>query len=321
MKKNVLNYNNKEEIKENLLNENIIIKKYIANITYVCKKGGNNFKQKINQDNLFISEQFQGSKKDYFFGICDGHGKYGKYISSYIVTNLPNSIIKNFKENKIDLQNTKFSTIKNLIIKIFIDINELLIQDKSINTKLSGTTCTCLIYTPDKIITFNLGDSRIILGKKQNDKYISEDLTIDHKPTIPDERERILNSNGIIEPYKDINGNFSGPYRVWTKKNENIPGLAMSRSFGDEIAHSVGVSEKPDVFQFNYKLEDKFIVMGSDGLWEFVDSQECVELVKNFYENYDIKGAIKKLYLTAKNRWIDKEGAIDDITIIIIFLN
>lgn len=35
-------------------------------------------------------------------------------------------------------------------------------------------------------------------------------------------------------------GNQSGPYRVWLK-NENYPGLAMSRSIGDMIAASVGV--------------------------------------------------------------------------------
>ena len=35
-----------------------------------------------------------------------------------------------------------------------------------------------------------------------------------------------------------------GPPRVWLK-DENIPGLAMSRSFGDEIASQVGITCKP----------------------------------------------------------------------------
>jgi hypothetical protein len=38
-----------------------------------------------------------------------------------------------------------------------------------------------------------------------------------------------------------------GPHRVWLK-NENIPGLAMSRSFGDYVAHQVGVSSEPEIF-------------------------------------------------------------------------
>jgi hypothetical protein len=35
-----------------------------------------------------------------------------------------------------------------------------------------------------------------------------------------------------------------GPPRIWLKKQE-LPGLAMSRSFGDEVAASVGVIAEP----------------------------------------------------------------------------
>lgn len=35
-----------------------------------------------------------------------------------------------------------------------------------------------------------------------------------------------------------------GPLRVWLK-HEDIPGLAMSRSFGDEVASRVGVIAEP----------------------------------------------------------------------------
>ena len=42
----------------------------------------------------------------------------------------------------------------------------------------------------------------------------------------------------------EYNGDPIGPYRVWLK-NENIPGLAMSRSVGDRVAHSVGVISDP----------------------------------------------------------------------------
>ena len=35
-----------------------------------------------------------------------------------------------------------------------------------------------------------------------------------------------------------------GPLRVWLK-NEEIPGLAMTRSFGDSVAARVGVIAEP----------------------------------------------------------------------------
>lgn len=38
-----------------------------------------------------------------------------------------------------------------------------------------------------------------------------------------------------------------GPERVWLK-NYDVPGLAMSRSFGDQLAASVGVIAIPGKF-------------------------------------------------------------------------
>jgi serine/threonine protein phosphatase PrpC len=52
--------------------------------------------------------------------------------------------------------------------------------------------------------------------------------------------ERIISKGGRVEPYFDDDGKPLGPYRVW-KLNEDIPGLAMSRSFGDQCASSVGM--------------------------------------------------------------------------------
>jgi len=43
------------------------------------------------------------------------------------------------------------------------------------------------------------------------------------------EKERILACNGRIDTFREADGSQIGPYRVWLK-NENIPGLAMSRS-------------------------------------------------------------------------------------------
>ena len=59
--------------------------------------------------------------------------------------------------------------------------------------------------------------------------------------------------------------------------DENIPGLAMSRSFGDQIASQVGVISEPgkylikeEIMEFNFTKNDRFIVLASDGIWEFI---------------------------------------------------
>lgn len=44
-----------------------------------------------------------------------------------------------------------------------------------------------------------------------------------------------MQSGGRVDAYRDNNGNKVGPDRVWLKDGD-LPGLAMSRSFGDLVA-------------------------------------------------------------------------------------
>ena len=59
-----------------------------------------------------------------------------------------------------------------------------------------------------------------------------------------------------------------------------------------------------------------------DGIWEYITSEECVNIVKNFYENnLDAVGAINAIIKEAFNRWKKYDEIIDDITAIIIFFD
>jgi len=70
---------------------------------------------------------------------------------------------------------------------------------------------------------------------------------------------------------------------VWLQKEE-IPGLAMSRSFGDKVAHSVGVSAEAEVQSFLLGVHDKFVVIASDGVWEFLSNEDVANIIWPFYE-------------------------------------
>ena len=52
---------------------------------------------------------------------------------------------------------------------------------------------------------------------------------------------------------------------------------------GDEVAHSVGVTDAPEVLDFLLGPNDRFIVIGSDGLWEFLTNEQVCEIVLPFY--------------------------------------
>ena len=71
-------------------------------------------------------------------------------------------------------------------------------------------------------------------------------MSRDHKPDDPLEMQVILKAGGRIDSYRDHAGNKVGPERVWLK-SEDIPGLAMSRSFGDLVAQRVDVNAVPEM--------------------------------------------------------------------------
>ena len=52
------------------------------------------------------------------------------------------------------------------------------------------------------------------------------------------------------------------------------PGLAMSRSIGDKAGREIGVISEPEIFEMLIQEEDKFIIIASDGVWEFLTNAE-----------------------------------------------
>jgi serine/threonine protein phosphatase PrpC len=55
----------------------------------------------------------------------------------------------------------------------------------------------------------------------------------------------------------------------------------MTRSFGDEVAGNVGVIAEPEVTELELTENDKFVIMASDGIWEFISSQEVLLILIN----------------------------------------
>lgn len=50
-------------------------------------------------------------------------------------------------------------------------------------------------------------------------------------------------------------------------KDVQMPGLAMTRSFGDKAGIKAGTHGEPELFTHKITSEDKFIIVASDGVW------------------------------------------------------
>jgi serine/threonine protein phosphatase PrpC len=58
--------------------------------------------------------------------------------------------------------------VNSIIEDVFLELNSKLHNNEIIDTNFSGSTCVSLIYTPEKVITANVGDSRAVLGRFVN---------------------------------------------------------------------------------------------------------------------------------------------------------
>merc|ERR1719343_1559826 len=98
------------------------------------------------------------------------------------------------------------------------------------------------------------------------------------------------------------------------------PGLALTRSIGDTVGTAAGITSVPEVFSLQVQDDWRFVLICSDGVWEYLSSQEAVDIVGRFSPS-QARGASDALATAAWNRWIQKEGdLVDDITVIVAWL-
>ena len=256
---------------------------------------------KTNQDSFFEHVNFANYPDLYFFGVCDGHGFYGGEVSGYVKQRLPALLAAN---SHVYLNPRKALTTE--ILRCNAELQQI-----KIDINFSGTTLICALIKGSTLYCANVGDSRALVARQINDSlnntstgrhWMSIALSRDHKPDDKNESVRIVQSNGRVESYQDENGNPVGPARVWLK-NQDLPGLAMSRSLGDAVASSVGVIPEPEILEFTLTPEDKFVVIGSDGIFEFLSNEEVVKIVVPHWKLKDVEGACESLWKEANLRW------------------
>lgn len=188
-----------------------------------------------------------------FFGVFDGHG--GDKCSEFIARRYKEEIEANGPP-------PDDQAMKDMALRLD---QEWLDRGES-----SGSTGTFVIVTPIaggkfKLRVGNVGDSRILLGRRSGEIYpgpgTDHGLTVDHKPDLDSERARIEAAGGTVQ-------NVTGVARV----NGD---LAVSRAFGDsqhkqpdtKPAEEQQVSALPELTDFECDSSD-ILVLVCDGISE-----------------------------------------------------
>lgn len=298
-------------------------------------------------------------KEGLLLGVLDGHGAWGQRIVQFC-----QRVCKAyFQANSATIPTDPAAFLRGLCLECH---TKLTAGDSGVNCSLSGTTAVFAVMIKAEVHIAALGDSRGVLGTavlpvpplaassppsfspallshiRTLREVLRSDLkaaplTTDHKPNDPEESARILASGGEIR--RAFNGFSleSGPQRVW-RPNEPYPGLAMSRSLGDSIAHTLGVTATPALTHFTIRPNiDRFLVFASDGVWDVMENEEVCAFID---QNRAISACQKTknpvivqasevsiaqlLCEEARTRWLSvieaEDTVVDDISCIVVEL-
>lgn len=236
--------------------------------------------------------------------VCDGHG--GEEVANFACKYLPvvfNNLEQNFTDDEIkngfiELDNmimtkkldedgsfeilncankkkkVRDSMFKSRLLEYKRDCPELTIDDitKEVVCDSTGSTATVVFIDNNRIVTATLGDCQAVISRKNDVSFDLQEII--HHLSNKDESERVHNAGLTV---------FGTPLRIGGD-------LAVSRSFGDLRFKKQGtpklpdcqqpVSIIPDIMVMPRTSDDEFILIGSDGVFDVLTSEQAVKKVK-----------------------------------------
>ncbi|KHG17638.1 hypothetical protein F383_21554 [Gossypium arboreum] len=235
-------------------------------------------KKGINQDAMTVWENFTGEKNVFFCGVFDGHGPSGHKVARYVCDALP----------------LKLSTMH---------------QPRPSAKKEGDKDSSHKHWEASLIRTFQELDEDLSM-----EDSLDIQLTVDLKPSLPSELERIQKNGGRVFAMEEE----PNVPRVWMP-DQDCPGLAMSRAFGDFCLKDHGLISTPQVSYRRLTPKDEFVVLATDGVWDVLSNNEVVQIVASVKRP---SIAAKVLVYYAVQAWRTKYpgSKVDDCAVVCLFL-
>jgi len=222
------------------------------------------------------------------FCVFDGHA--GKDCSNKLTRLFPKIFVskwKDFPKNNIDLSPVWLDVYKD----VDNSLKEFEYQGSTSTTVFLWKSLTNKKY----VQCANLGDSLAFLCRAGN----AIELTQEHKPTNPSEKDRLLSMGVELEQHQS-----------------RLNGLSVSRAFGDFFPkeNGVGMISVPYISAL-YELspKDTHVIIASDGLWDVMTGQHACDLIK---KSKSASESAEKLLKTALN----SPKCRDNVTVIVVHL-
>jgi hypothetical protein len=172
------------------------------------------------------------------YAVFDGHG--GALASEFCAQELPWYVVGSEEGWEV--------ATKAALKDAFMKTDAAFVKATEGTNRLDGTTALVALVRGTRLFVANAGDSRAILVQR-GARVVP--LSRDHKPSLPDELQRITEMGGKVI--------FWGRWRV-----EGI--LAVSRAIGDMHLKPY-VTPEPEVTEWEVAEDDLFLILASDGTY------------------------------------------------------
>ena len=169
---------------------------------------------------------------------------------------------------------------------------------------MSGTTGSVCLLKPGNAWLASVGDSTSLLISQEegDDKPTIQTLAGDHRLTNEAEKQRVINSGARVSRRK---GQTKGHLRIWLPELDT-PGLMVTRSLGDAIGKTIGVTSEPEVHNIELQDIDRYIIMASDGVWDVMSHDRVAEVVMS--AEGSLEQALEKILAESLAGWHQKKA-------------
>ncbi|KAL1514423.1 hypothetical protein AB1Y20_003524 [Prymnesium parvum] len=294
--------------------------------TYSChgtEEGEDGITSKINQDCACMLHPLSGAGTA-LFCVFDGHGTHGDAVSQEVMHSMYYEL-----ERDQALHSEPVQALERAFEATQEHLHLLLLQDEVVVDSSDSGACAVLAYFKgNELWVAGAGDCRAVLGREARGEggagVEAVRLSTDHNVEIEEEKARIEAAGGWVMPMRVVDGeevparSYKKPGKPWLG-----PGLRISRALGDTWAELDGlIYPFPDVRHHVVQEDDLFLILASDGVWEFLSDEAAVRIVKQAYDKgSDSVQACKILIAQAALLWRQNEGMYrDDITAYVINL-
>ncbi|KAA8533582.1 hypothetical protein F0562_030984 [Nyssa sinensis] len=276
-------------------------------------------REEMEDDAVIVQNDLDGFS---FAAIFDGHAGFSsvKFLRDELykecVTALQGGLLLSGKD---------FNTIKKALQEAFENADAKLLSwlETSGEEVESGSTATVIFIQNDMLFISHVGDSCVVLSRSGK----AEALTNPHRPygsnkASLQEIRRIREAGGWI-----VNGRICGDIavsrsfgdmRFKTKKNEMLEKGVEEGKWSQKFISRIRfydnlVTASPDIFQVALGSDAEFLLLASDGLWDYMNSSDAVNFVREqLRQRGDIQIACEALAQAALDR-----GSQDNVSIVI----